>query len=91
MYLSSRRAESSSTLKGQCQNLTSGQGYVRSRVEPNRSCRISVDVSMAREAHWDYHLCSIYILSKVSGNKLNLVIGMTSNVPNETSSGQNCV
>ena len=37
-------------LKGQCQNLTSGQGHVRSCVKPSRSCCISVDASV-REKH----------------------------------------
>ena len=33
------------TLEDQCQSLTSGQGHVRSRVEPSRSYCISVDAS----------------------------------------------
>ena len=34
------------TLKGRCQNLTSGRGHVRSRVAPSRSYCISIDASV---------------------------------------------
>ena len=37
------------TLKGQVKNLTSGQGYVRSHVDLNRSCCISGDASWQEE------------------------------------------
>ena len=38
------------TLKGQCQNLTSGQGHLRSRIEPSRSYYISIN-AYVQEKH----------------------------------------
>ena len=45
-FVETRRKICTLTLKGQCQNMTSGQGHVRSRGESSRSCCISVEVSV---------------------------------------------
>ena len=39
------------TLESQGQNLTSGQGHLRSRRDPDRSCCVSVDTSRRQEKH----------------------------------------
>ena len=50
-------------LEVQVQNLTSGQGQVRSRVTQVGNVHISRCAS-ARETHWNHSQCSISILSK---------------------------
>ena len=72
-------------LKGQCENLTSGQGHVRSCGKPIRSCCILADAFM-RAKHIEAIPGAWSVFYQMLEEKTNL----TSNDPNEMALGQNC-
>ena len=78
-------------IKDQCQTLTLGQGHVRSRDEPSRSCCISVDASTRVKHTGAIPLPSALSLIYQSHRQKRIWPHMTSDDPKERLLGQHSI